>query len=133
MALLRATRMMPIIVLGFTAAAFLGFGMAFTFWPAAMAQLVEIQLGTPTARIDFAATYGGFELGVGAFLLLCARRPAWREPGLWAGALSLGGFAAVRTMSLVANAPVRPVIYGALVLELVGMLLNLWALSAVRS
>jgi hypothetical protein len=124
----------PRIVLGLTAVTFSGFGVAFTFWPVAMAQVIDIQLASPTARVDFAATYGGFELGLGAFLLLCLRRAGWLENGLWAGVLSLAGFATVRLLSLAAgNAPVRPAIYVALVLEVGGVLLNLWGLKVMRA
>jgi uncharacterized protein DUF4345 len=122
----------PRVVLALTAVAFIGFGVAFTFWPGFMAALVEIGLLTPTARVDFAATYGGFELGFGTFLLIALFRP-WLEAGLSAGMLALGGFAAVRLGSLVAgNAAVRPAIYVALGLEVVGMLLNLWGLRILR-
>jgi hypothetical protein len=123
----------PYIIVGLTAAAFTGFGAAYTFWPETMAQLTDIQLRTATARIDFAATYGGFELGFAAFLLLSLRRRAWLESGLWAGVLSLGGFAAVRLISLaLSSSPARPVIYWALALELGGVLLNLWGLWTMR-
>jgi len=64
---------LPRGILGLTAIAFLVFGIAFTFWPEAMAAVMEIRLSTATAHVDFAATYGGFELGFGAFLLLCLR------------------------------------------------------------
>jgi hypothetical protein len=123
----------PRVVLGLTGAAFIGFGIAFTFWPGSMAAVVEIGLPTPTARVDFAATYGGFELGVGTFLLIAVLRPAWTEAGLWAGMLALGGFAVVRCGSLLAGTTaVRPAIYVALGLELAGMLLNLWGLRMLR-
>lgn len=123
----------PRVVLALTGAAFFGFGIAFTFWPGSMAALVDIGLPTPTARVDFAATYGGFELGVGAFLLLAVFHPVWTEAGLSSGMLALGGFAAVRLGSLFAGAaPVRPAIYVALGLELVGIGLNLWALRMLR-
>ncbi|HEU4681005.1 MAG TPA: DUF4345 family protein [Gemmatimonadales bacterium] len=125
---------LPRAVVGFTAAAFIGFGIAFTFWPGPLAAVVDIGLPTATARVDLAATYGGFELGFGAFLLLALFRPAWTEAGLWAGMLALGGFAAVRLGSLVlSTAPVRSAIYLALGLEVIGMLLNLWGLSRLRS
>jgi hypothetical protein len=124
---------LPRIILGLTAIAFIGFGVAFTLWPAPMAGMTELSLPSPTARVDFAATYGGFELGFGAFLLLCLRRPAWGEAGLWAGMLALGGFAAVRVLTLlVGGAPVRPVIFVALTLELSGVLLNGFALGRLR-
>jgi hypothetical protein len=123
----------PYIILALTGAGFVGFGLAFSLWPVAMAQLMDIQLPTDTARSDFAATYGGFELGFGIFLLSCLRRPIWLEPGLWAGALSLAGFAAVRLMNLaLSSGPVRPAIYFALGLEVTGTLLNSWGLRAVR-
>jgi Domain of unknown function (DUF4345) len=123
----------PYSVLAFTAAAFLGFGCAFTFWPEAMARVVEIALPTATARVDLAATYGGFELGFGLFLLLCLRRLAWMEPGLYAGALALAGFAIVRLGTLIITGlPVRPAIYLALTLEVGGVLLNLWGLRVLR-
>ena len=67
----------PVIVLWLMALGFLGFGLAFTLWPLPMAGVIEIPLPTPTARIDFAATYGGFEIGVAAFLIACARRADW--------------------------------------------------------
>ena len=121
------------LVLGLTGASFIGFGIASTFWPEAMAGFVELRLSTTTAKVDFAATYGGFELGFGIFLLLAFLRPPWTEAGLWAGLLALGGFAAVRAGTLViSGSPVRPVIYIALGLELAGVLLNGWALRAER-
>lgn len=124
---------LPRVILGFTGAAFIGFGIAFAFWPVPMAAVVEISLPSATAKVDLAATYGGFELGFGTFLLVALFRPAWIEAGLWAGMLALGGFAAVRLGSLVAsNGPVLPAIYIALGLELLGMLLNLWALRRLR-
>jgi hypothetical protein len=98
-----------------------------------MAGMTDLRLPSATARVDFAATYGGFELGFGAFLLLCLRRPAWVEAGLWAGLFALGGFAAVRLLSLLVNdSPVRAVILVALALELSGVLLNGWALERLR-
>ena len=121
----------PRAVLWLTALTFLGLGAASTFWPQGMASMVEIGLPSSTARVDFAATYGGFELGFGAFLLLCLRR-SWVEAGLWAGALALTGFATVRLLTLLgSDAPVRPVIYLALALEVVGVVLNAWALKGL--
>jgi hypothetical protein len=116
-------------VLWLTALTFVGLGAASAFLPLFMAGMVEIGLPSSTARVDFAATYGGFELGFGGFLLICLRR-SWLEAGLWAGALALTGFATVRLLTLVGGqAPVRPVIYLALALEVIGVVLNAWALK----
>lgn len=119
-------------ILWLNALGFLGFGAAFAFWPQAMAGLVDIMLPTPTARIDFSATYGGFELGVGAFLVACARRREWVEPGLWAGAAALGGFALIRLVTLLTAGGATTPIYLALALEITGLVLNLWALRVIR-
>lgn len=121
------------IVLGVAGLAFVGFGLAFTLWPLPMARLVDISLPTPTARIDFGATYGGFEIGFGVFLLVCARREAWLEPGLWASAAALGGFALVRMLGLVSAAgpATRPIFVG-LALEVVGFVASALALRQVR-
>ena len=117
------------VILWVGALAFLGFGAAFTLWPLPMAGMIEIPLPTPTARIDFAATYGGFELGFAAFLIVCVRRDAWLRPGLWAMSAALAGFALVRIQSLLAAAgpPTTP-IYIALVMELAGAAAGIWAL-----
>lgn len=123
----------PRAILGLTAIGFIGFGAAFTLWPEPMAGMTDLRLASATARVDFAATYGGFELGFGAFLLLCLRHPPWVEAGLWGGLLALVGFAAVRLLSLLVNGtPVDAVIFVALTLELSGVLLNGWALGRVR-
>jgi hypothetical protein len=66
---------LPRMILALTAVGFLGFGLAFTLRPDQMAALIEIALPSATARVDFAATYGGFELGVGAF---CCSAPGGR-------------------------------------------------------
>jgi len=124
---------MPRVVLILSGLAFLGFGVAFTLWPLPMARLVEVPLPTPTARIDFAATYGGFEIGFAVFLLACARRAEWLAPGLWAAAAALAGFATVRALGLaVAAGPPAQVIYVALALEIGGVALNVFALRRLR-
>ena len=121
------------IILGLTGLGFLGFGLAFTLRPEAMVALIEITLPSATARVDFAATYGGFELGFGAFLLFCARRPGWQEPGLLAATLALAGFATIRLLGIAASGgQVNSAIYLALALETLGVLVNGWALLASR-
>jgi hypothetical protein len=120
-------------ILWIMAFGFVGFGAAFTLWPQAMARLVEVPLPTPTARIDFAATYGGFQMGFGAFLLACVRRREWLAAGLWAGALALAGFGVVRLLSLiVSGGPVSSPIFVGLALEISGVVLNLLALWLLR-
>ena len=121
------------VVLWIAGLMFVGFGLAFTLWPLPAARVVEIPLPTPTARIDFAATYGGFSLGFGAFLLACTRRPAWLEPGLWSVAAALAGLASVRTQGILAAAgPPLPVIFIGLAVEITGVAVSLLALRHLR-
>jgi hypothetical protein len=111
---------------------FLAFGAAYALWPSRMAAITELALPTPTARTDFAATYGGFQIGLGCFLLVCTRSPAWTEPGLWAGAAALAGIAAVRaTGVLLARGHVALAIWAGLGIEVTGLALTLWALWQV--
>jgi hypothetical protein len=94
-----------------------------------MAAITDLVLPTPSARADFAATYGGFQLGFGVFLVVCARTPAWTEPGLWAGSAALAGFAALRTAGIFsARGRVKSAIWVGLGLEVLGLALNLWGL-----
>jgi Domain of unknown function (DUF4345) len=119
----------PRLVLWLVAVGFIVVGLAYTVWPLPMGRLTEIPLPTPTARIDFAATYGGFQLGFGVFLLMCARRPAWLQVGLWAAAASLLGFGIVRLLSLfLAPGPPQAIVYQSLALELGGAALSVWAI-----
>ena len=120
-------------VLALTSLGFLSFGLGYAIWPMAMASLTEIPLPTPTARIDFAATYGGLQLGFGLFLLICTRRSGWTEPGLWAAVAALSGLVVIRLASLAAvgGHPTRPIWVG-LALELGAALANAGALASLR-
>lgn len=116
-----------------TGLGFIGFGLAYALWPLPMARLTEIPLPTATARIDFAATYGGFQLGFGLFLLGCARREPWTQPGLWAATAALTGLALMRLQGLVAaGGQVAPTIWVGLALEAGAALLNAIGLHRCR-
>jgi hypothetical protein len=98
-----------------------------------MARLTEIPLPTPTARIDFAATYGGVQLALGTFFLIASRRAAWVEPGLWAAAAVFAGLALIRLQSmLVISDKPTWVIFVAIGIELTGFLLCTFALRFQR-
>ncbi|HEX6434151.1 MAG TPA: DUF4345 family protein [Gemmatimonadales bacterium] len=120
---------LPTVVLFLTGIGFLGFGAAAALSPSRTAAFTQLLLPTPTARTDFAATYGGFQLGFGLFLIACTQTQGWIEPGLWAAVAALAGFAVVRVLGiLLAGGRVHWGIWFALALELVGTALNLWGL-----
>jgi hypothetical protein len=120
----------PAAVLLFGALGFVGFGLAYAIRPARMAALTDLTIASATARADFVATYGGFQIGFGLFLLACALKSGWIEPGLWAMVAALGGFASLRALAvLLHDGRVGRSIWFGLGLELLGVALSAWGLS----
>ena len=111
--------MFPRLVLAAAAVLFAAFGIAFTVAPHRLAALVDIPLTTSTATIDFMATYGGFEIGFAIFLFLCLRRPERVRLGLLASGCAVAGFGVTRAAALFALGGAKPVMYGALIFEVV--------------
>ena len=115
------------LVLWLCALTFAGFGVAFALFPRAMAAVVEIELPTDTARVDFIATYAGFQLGLAVFLYLCARHDASVRPGLIASGCALAGFALARLTAILLSGPVAGLMYIVLTAEVTGSVLSFWA------
>jgi hypothetical protein len=108
-------------------------GIAFLFVPQQYAAVLEISALTPLARTDLRATYGGLELGIGIFLLLCLVRRGWMEPGLWALGLATGGFAIGRLIGFALERSVPPLMLGFLVIEVLVASLSFLCLRRVRT
>lgn len=96
-----------------SAAAFGGFGLWLTLDPAALGA-VEVGVDTAAARTEIRAFYGGLELGLAAFFVLAARRPAWHRPALTVQVLGLGGAGVMRGLSALLDGGATPFM-GALV------------------
>jgi len=111
-----------------SAIVFSGFGVAFLLFPLFMASVVGIELSTPSAVIDFRATYGGLEIGLAVFFAICAFKESWIRHGLVAQAASLGGFAFGRIVGLILDGTPQPIIYYLLFAECAGCVLGLFAL-----
>lgn len=123
----------PSLILLAAGVGFIGFGVAYALRPAQMARLTDLTLTTPTARADFVATYGGFQIGFGLFLLACSREASWLVPGLWATLAALGGFASLRVLTaLLQRGRVRGSIWLGLGLEVLGIALSAWGLTQVH-
>ena len=114
------------------ALAFAGFGVAFTSFAEPMARTVDIELATDVARTDFIATYGGFELGFAAFLLLCWRRVDWVRIGLLASGCALAGFATTRAVGMSQSAALSPLMLTVLVAETLGSVASFWGAAQIR-
>ncbi len=106
-----------IVVLSLAGLGFLGFGLAIVAAPEAVLGAVGIS-GTTAGMIELRSFYGGLELGLGAFLLACAAKPAWRLPGLWSVALINGGIGAARLLGIGLTGEFTGFFAGALVWEI---------------
>jgi hypothetical protein len=124
---------MPRLYLWLAAIGFLAVGVLFLCWPLPFAMSLGMPLTSPTARVDFAATYGGFHIGFGAFLLFCAVREEWTRAGVIAATYAFAGFAIGRLHGLLfASTHPAETMYWFLALELAGTAAGIAAARALR-
>jgi hypothetical protein len=123
------------VILLLSAAAFAGFGVWGLAAPAGMLGMVEVTAVTPTARTELRAFYGGLELGIAVFLVVCLARRDRVGIGLLASAITLTTVALARGTSAVLDGPVSPLIYYLLIAEVVGAVLSIagWRLATQAS
>jgi hypothetical protein len=88
------------LLLALIALSYVVFGFVFLFNPNEMAAILGLGLAVDGARTDFRAMYGGLEIGVGAFLLICALRREFVRVGLFASACALMAMATARSVGL---------------------------------
>jgi hypothetical protein len=125
----------PRVVLFLSAAVFAFFGAWGFVAPEKLVALVDVGVPSATARADVRAQYGGFMLGLGAFLFACLYRPRWTMPGLAASAFTLTGFALARAISVITSDPdgmPAAVIYYLMAAEAAGAVLSFvgWHVAA---
>jgi hypothetical protein len=109
------------VVLAVNAITFLGFGVAFLVAPVELAANAELGVATPTARAEVRTIFGGFEVGLAAFLFACLGRPDRVAAGLLCSAFAMAGFAVARGASALLDGPVAPVMYWLLAAEVGGV------------
>lgn len=120
------------IALWLYAVLFVVFGVPAILVPVPLAATVDTLLTTATARIDFAATYGGSVFGIAAFLAFCAGHQQRLRLGLLANAFFLAGYAIIRGVGIVlALGEVRPILYFILAIELSGAVISFWVASRI--
>lgn len=115
------------VVLILNAVLFAGLGAWCLADPAGTLGPVGVVAQTPHGATELRAMYGGLELGVALFLLLCTRRTAWLGAGLLLCGLALLGLGLTRGLAAVATGTfsgLHPVLVAT---ELGGAALNLWA------
>ncbi len=108
------------VVLALVGIVFAVIGIGFLAWPVGWAAAVEVQVPTPMARMDVRATYGGFCLAVGAWLLFAAWSASYTRAGLLSCALILAGFAFGRALGAVLEGALPRLMAAFLVIEVAG-------------
>lgn len=120
------------LVLGILGFGFLCFGVGFAVVPEGMGAFVGLEMPTPAARADVRAIYGGLEVGVGAFLLACARRREWLLPGLVAAGYAFGFVAACRLGGVMRDGATDALTLGAFAVEVGAAALAAYAYRSER-
>jgi len=88
------------LLLALIALSYLVFGFLFLFNPNEMSAILGVGLAVDGGRTDFRAMYGGLEIGIGAFLLICVLRREFVRVGLFASACALVAMATSRSVGL---------------------------------
>ena len=107
---------------------FTGFGVWFLIKPTAL-QGIGIEATSASARTDIRATYGGFELGVAAFLFWCAYREDWQHIGLIAATLFVAGFGVGRGVGILVEGGATAFMWSLLAIEVAYTGAALWCLN----
>lgn len=118
-------------LVGFYGLAFLVLGALFLIAPGALTATTQVALPTRVAVQEIRAVYGGFFLGVGLYLFLCAVRAAGLRQGLIALAVIMGGLTVGRVLGFLIDGPANAQLYVLTASEVVGVVLALVLLRRV--
>jgi len=92
------------------------FGAIYLFNPHSMTDPMGFGALAPAALTDVRATYGGFQLGMGLFLVWCLDATRVRT-GLLLSLLTVGGVAISRGIGLLIDGDVTSVLQGTIIFE----------------
>ena len=79
---------------------FIGFGLAYLFFPTQMIAFTGMETPTATAKADIWAIYAGIQIGFGLYLLLCSRNSELFKAGLLSIVFIFGGVAIGRMIGI---------------------------------
>lgn len=117
------------IILVLNALAFIVFGAQWLLNPIKMSGPLGIVLSNADAITDAQAVYGGLELGLGAFLILCALKQQMRLAGLFAATFSLAGLGLARILGiLTVSSPITGATTQLVTTDVIGIAVNTIAL-----
>ncbi len=125
------SRTLARIVVWFTAAVFIIYGLVFAVAPVRMMEFVSGgPFSTMSAVIDARSTFGGMTIAVGLLIAMLGRNEQTLPMALTAIAIVLSAMAVTRLLGIFVDGDANSVMYAYLGAEIVGTLL---ALTARRS
>ena len=105
---------------------YVGLGLWCTLLPMKTSSAIGFGLPNDSAKSEYLVVYGGLELAMGAFFLLCAFRANLTEAGLWFALLTYGCLMVYRWATIVALKDLSAFIYTIVVVETVMALAAAW-------
>lgn len=103
---------------------YVALGVWCTLLPTKTSQAIGFGLPNNSARSEYIVVYGGLELAMGLFFLLCAFKAGMAEAGLWFALLTYGCLMVFRIGTIVALKDLSAFIYTMVVVETVMALLS---------
>jgi hypothetical protein len=101
------------------------FGVIYLVAPANMTDPMGFGILAPSALTDVRATYGGFQIGMGLFMLWCCLGSGRLYAGMFLALISVAAIAACRAIGLVIDGDVIDVLKYTLVFEVVLTVISL--------
>ncbi len=115
------------------------FGIGYLVSPVSMLALTGASASAPAEITDVRATYGGFQIGVGALLIWSALAPPRLSSGLFSLGLAAGSVGLCRLVGLIVDGDFGPVLFmgpihiSALAFELAASALAFVGFARVRT
>jgi len=109
--------MLAQLFLAFNGVLYLALGAWCTIAPNKTAAAIGFGIDDPSAKAEYLTVYGGLELGMGLFFLLCAWRSGMVEAGLWFAVLSYAALGVYRLTIVATTGGLSSFIYTMAVVE----------------
>ncbi|HBC57394.1 MAG TPA: hypothetical protein DCZ03_09540 [Gammaproteobacteria bacterium] len=120
----------PRIILLIVGIIFASYGLVCMVFPQIVGMVTSLSAEGVAAKIETQAMYGGLQLGLGIWALLCAVRQEFQNMGLLSLVFLIGGLVLGRTYGVVFEPNAGAYIWGALFFEVLITLALLGALMA---
>lgn len=117
---------MPKLFLIVNGVLYIGLALWCTILPTQTSQAIGFGLPNNSAKSEYIVVYGGLELAMGAFFLLCAFRGSMTEAGLWFALLTYSCLMIYRWSTIFALKDLSSFIYTMVAVETTMTALSAW-------